>query len=283
MVKPIDAAAGVTQFQSDGALVNCVVLEADEGLVVLDTLLRPADSQEVAAHIIALGKPVVWLVNTHWHSDHCYGNRFLAGANTRILAHADCLRTLERERYVLSPGRRKTVERRHLLPPHLTFRHQVNLQWPLPLALPPTPGHTPDSIAVYLPERRLLIAGDTLLNSADGRLAVPYFYWGDSRDYLASLQNLLTLDIATVIPGHGDACGPEVIGRGIAYLTALRELTDEFFATHSEDWDTYDMERSGILASHCLPGTAEADCWAPQMHGLNLQKLLLERLGKESE
>ena len=284
MVKQIELADGVTQWQSPAALVNCTVLEADDELVVVDTLLRPQDTREVAAHIRKLGKPVRWLVNTHWHSDHCYGNRFLAHDRTCVVAHDDHLATLRRERHVLSPGRRNIVEREHLVMPHLTLRQPVCIARPLELRLLPAPGHTPDSIVIYDPARKLLITGDCVLNSGDGaHIAVPYFYWGHSGDYIASLENLLTLDIQTVIPGHGAACGAEVMERGLTYLRNLRRLVAEYMAAHTHDWERYDMENSGILASHCLPGTAEEDFWVPQMHGLNLQRMKNELLGKDIE
>ncbi len=283
MVSIREVAEDVFVCQSSAALVNCTVLVADDELVVIDTLLRPQDTREVRAFIDSLGIPMRWLVNTHWHSDHCYGNRLLIDSRTCVVAHADHLRTLERERYVLSPNRRKIVERQNLVMPHLTLRSQAELRRPVHAMLLPAPGHTPDSLAVWLPQRGILITGDTVLNSGDDRLATPYFYWGDSRALEKTLEMLLTLSPQMVIPGHGEVTDAGAIERGLRYVQCLRQRFAEFVAGSNENWEHYEMERSGILASQCLPGTREEDFWTPQMHGLNLQKLLLEHLGKESE
>jgi hydroxyacylglutathione hydrolase len=65
-----------------------------------------------------------------------------------------------------------------------------------------TPGHTPGSLSLYLPDQSLLLAGDTLVAGGVGRTDLP---GGDSRTLIRSIQNrLLTLpDETIVIPGHG--------------------------------------------------------------------------------
>jgi hydroxyacylglutathione hydrolase len=65
-----------------------------------------------------------------------------------------------------------------------------------------TPGHTPGSLSLYLPDQSLLLAGDTLFAGGVGRTDLP---GGDSRTLIRSIQNrLLTLpDETIVIPGHG--------------------------------------------------------------------------------
>jgi glyoxylase-like metal-dependent hydrolase (beta-lactamase superfamily II) len=67
-----------------------------------------------------------------------------------------------------------------------------------------TPGHTPGSLCLYLPEESLLLAGDTLFAGSVGRTDLP---GGDTRKLLSSIHNrLLSLpDEVKVIPGHGAA------------------------------------------------------------------------------
>ena len=67
-----------------------------------------------------------------------------------------------------------------------------------------TPGHTPGSVSLYLPEHLLLLAGDTLFAGSIGRTDLP---GGDTALILRSIHNrLLSLpDHTTVIPGHGEA------------------------------------------------------------------------------
>ena len=65
-----------------------------------------------------------------------------------------------------------------------------------------TPGHTPGSSSIWIPQQQKLVAGDTLFRDSIGRTDLP---GGDSRRILSSIKTrLLPLpDEAVVIPGHG--------------------------------------------------------------------------------
>ena len=65
-----------------------------------------------------------------------------------------------------------------------------------------TPGHTQGSSCLYLPEHKLLLAGDTLFAGSVGRTDLP---GGDTRQLIRSIRDqLLGLpDEVTVVPGHG--------------------------------------------------------------------------------
>ena len=67
-----------------------------------------------------------------------------------------------------------------------------------------TPGHTPGSTCLYLPDQTLLIAGDTLFAGSVGRTDLP---GGNTQQILKSIHDrLLTLpDDVKVIPGHGSS------------------------------------------------------------------------------
>lgn len=65
-----------------------------------------------------------------------------------------------------------------------------------------TPGHTPGSVCLYMPERKLLVAGDTLFAGSIGRTDL----WGGSMEaiLLSIHSHLLPLDDDTVVHcGHG--------------------------------------------------------------------------------
>lgn len=65
-----------------------------------------------------------------------------------------------------------------------------------------TPGHTPGSQCLWIPDQNKLVAGDTLFRDSIGRTDLP---GGNSRQILASIKTRL-LDLpedAVVIPGHG--------------------------------------------------------------------------------
>ena len=65
-----------------------------------------------------------------------------------------------------------------------------------------TPGHTPGSVSLWIPEANKLVAGDTLFRDSIGRTDLP---GGDGRLLLASIREKFfpLPDDAIVIPGHG--------------------------------------------------------------------------------
>ncbi len=71
-----------------------------------------------------------------------------------------------------------------------------------PIQVIETPGHTPGSICLYLPQEQRLFAGDTLFAGSIGRTDLP---GGDTAQILRSLhEKILPLpDDTLVIPGHG--------------------------------------------------------------------------------
>ena len=73
-------------------LANCIMLEGDDGIIIIDTL----ESCEVAAEVLAAfreitDKPVVGIILTHFHADHTNGTAvFTAGSQPgqiEIFAH----------------------------------------------------------------------------------------------------------------------------------------------------------------------------------------------------
>jgi glyoxylase-like metal-dependent hydrolase (beta-lactamase superfamily II) len=76
------------------------------------------------------------------------------------------------------------------------------------------PGHTPGSIAIYLPEHKVLFTGDTVANEGGVLLGV---FNQDEDQTLAGFRRLAELDVETACFGHGD---PIVEGAGLALRTA---------------------------------------------------------------
>lgn len=75
----------VAGSQPDG---NSVVLEGTGGLVVFDSGRRARHADAIVSHARSRGKPVVAIVNSHWHLDHVGGNLRLREAWPRARVHA---------------------------------------------------------------------------------------------------------------------------------------------------------------------------------------------------
>jgi cyclase len=265
----------ITVFQSKSGLLNATVLEYPEYLIVVDTLLIPTEILELNNYLLSVNKPLRYIVNTHFHSDHCYGNPILKQETTRVIAHNTCMNTLISERNMLRKGRTITVEKLKITPPDIAFYDDLEIESGLKLIH--TPGHTPDSSVLFIEESRVVIGGDTVLNGPG--ITVPYFYWGDPYQLLESLSRLQTLSFNLLIPGHGESVHPDELSQDILYLQNLIRKSEVLFEENPRiDQSIFS---SSMDISDCLPGTAMEQLWVAQMHILNVQKIyeiLRERL-----
>jgi cyclase len=62
------------------------------------------------------------------------------------------------------------------------------------------PAHTRGDAVAYLPAERILFTGDVCVNSTSHNLADPD---ADLDNWVRALAKLATMDVATVVPGHG--------------------------------------------------------------------------------
>ncbi len=69
-----------------------------------------------------------------------------------------------------------------------------------------TPGHSPGSICLYWPEKKVLFTGDVVFSQSIGRTDLP---GGSGKQLKESITRLAALDVEVLCPGHGET----VIGR----------------------------------------------------------------------
>jgi glyoxylase-like metal-dependent hydrolase (beta-lactamase superfamily II) len=63
-----------------------------------------------------------------------------------------------------------------------------------------TPGHSPDQVAFWMPQSRILFSGDTILGQGSTLVAPPE---GDMQAYMKSLELTRDLGPRIILPGHG--------------------------------------------------------------------------------
>ena len=71
-----------------------------------------------------------------------------------------------------------------------------------------TPGHSPGSVCLYWPDRKVLFTGDVVFNQGVGRTDLP---GGNGEQLKESIRNISRLDVEILLPGHGDI----VMGRDL--------------------------------------------------------------------
>jgi len=225
MIQRERIADNVYSFQSDiYAQVNAGAVIGPSWAVLIDTLAMPEESLAIREFIEQeLNVPVRYVINTHSHADHAWGNCFFPGSV--VIAHPLCRERLNTD------GRKFLEETRHgnlsfrnvkIVLPEMTFDEgELNLRvGKKTLTLMHLPGHSADNVGVLVEEDRVLFAGDAAM-------PLPYIVEGDMDDLVNTLKRIGKLGLENIVQGHGD-----IVLRGeiesfvrdnIAYLTNIRK------------------------------------------------------------
>jgi glyoxylase-like metal-dependent hydrolase (beta-lactamase superfamily II) len=73
-----------------------------------------------------------------------------------------------------------------------------------------TPGHSPGSVCLYMPDSKVLVSGDVVFPGSIGRMD---FVGGSTRQMKESIDRLSRLDIEYILSGHSSMSGPLVSGK----------------------------------------------------------------------
>src|SRR5262249_6536655 len=213
---------------------NSIAVLSRDGVLVFDTNGTPASSAAVLAGIRTLtDQPVRWIVNSHWHWDHWYGNetyqrafpdvRIVAHEKTRALMMGPALEFNRPGLETQLPGYLKSLEQRaatnaalkatldedrFFLDQKSHVRHTFpNVVFSDRLAIELGERHvevlnygrgvTPGDAFVYLPKEKVLLIGDLVVNPVTFALS------GYPTEWLRTLERIDSLDVETIVTGHG--------------------------------------------------------------------------------
>jgi glyoxylase-like metal-dependent hydrolase (beta-lactamase superfamily II) len=185
--------------------------------IVVDTLTGPAEVAPVAEFVASeAGDRRLVVVNTHHHWDHVFGNAAFAGAV--IVAQRGCPRLIQ-------AGLQSGDESLRLPPsegvplPNVTFGDRLShVDDGGSAHLIHTPGHSEDSLVVFLTESRLVLAGDTV------EWPLPNFGLRDgAEEWVRTLRQLKQLPVDLIVPAHGPAMDKQIIDANERYISGVYE------------------------------------------------------------
>ncbi|MGW6447958.1 MBL fold metallo-hydrolase [Lentzea sp. NPDC055074] len=226
----VEVAPGVHAYvQPDGSwMINNTgaVVGTDDTLLLVDTTSTEARNRALLASVASVcPADPSYVINTHHHGDHTYGN-WLMPPSTVIVGHDACrdevLAAGLIAAQVLTGPDYGHLEVR---PPSLTYSTSMTLHLGTRVVElhHPGPAHTRGDTIVWLPAERVLFTGDLVF--AGGQ---PFLAEGSIHGYLSALEFLRAFDAEVVVPGHGPLLrGPEitsVLDDLVAYTTYLSEL-----------------------------------------------------------
>jgi cyclase len=217
-------APGVYFHEGDPRLGTC-----NNGWIVMDNFVVEVDANyPVGAKVVIpkihamTDKPVRFVIDTHFHPDHAFGNEIWASEGATIVAQSwvlDELRRTGATAWDLSAKSRPDVAASRLRLPTVVYTqsmafddgtHRVELVWP-------GVAHTHGDTLVWLPREKILFTGDVCVNGSFN-----YVHDSDMGAWIDALERAKKLGAQRVCPGHGPIGGPEVIADQEAYFVALR-------------------------------------------------------------
>jgi glyoxylase-like metal-dependent hydrolase (beta-lactamase superfamily II) len=201
--------------------------------------------------------PIHHLVNTHADGDHWFGNE-LVGAG-QIISTKAAARSMQRHgpekmkylprvvkacrilSYIPLPSRRnwrlvadylegmvRHADFTNIKPafPTNTFSGRLNLEigGREVKMIEVGPAHTSGDLIVYLPDARIVFAGDVLFSGT-----IPVLWDGSSRNWVKACERILDLKPDIVLPGHGPITGPEAVDEIRKYWQFLRSAVRRHF------------------------------------------------------
>ena len=202
LLGPIQHANRINQ----GYMINSTLIVGDKGAILVDS----GGSAEVGRHLSKAArritdKPVTHVVNTHHHGDHYLGNAAFEGATfiSSVMCRQLVLETggewlnlMQRDVGRALPGTKPIAATVTYAEGTRTQAviHGVRLVFWVPRG-----SHTAGDLVVYLPDDKVVVAGDVLVSRV-----VPTLQDGFVKNWIRSLEEMQAMGAVHFVPGHGD-------------------------------------------------------------------------------
>jgi alkyl sulfatase BDS1-like metallo-beta-lactamase superfamily hydrolase len=213
-------------------LANSIMIEGDDGIIIVDTLSTYEDAKEVIAEFRKItDKPVKAIIYTHGHLDHVHGTgAFLEeGDNIEIYAHESHVDFYINENSVLGPI--AAIRSGHaggsflpsegpdrfnlgILPPMVpgtisyafptqTFSDELEVEISgVKMKMVFVAGESSDQIYIWLPEKEVLLIGDNIYAIISNVYTLRGSVYRDPMNYVNALDKMIPLEAEFLVPSH---------------------------------------------------------------------------------
>jgi glyoxylase-like metal-dependent hydrolase (beta-lactamase superfamily II) len=191
--------------------VNSVIIEGTHEVMLVDAQLTKTNAERVLQEIKETKKPLSIIYITHEHADHFLGLEVFREAypGVRIIANSEVVdrinkvyqEKIDKWKKILGSGATSQVVAIEKFDGNL-----IEFEGSKIVVLKNIRGDTDENTMLWIPEQRILIAGDVLFNNMH-----VYTAETDSKareKWLKSLNKIRTLKPSVVIPGHSKVGAP---------------------------------------------------------------------------
>lgn len=217
---------------------NAGIVIGKKGIAVIDTLVSAKEAKRFLQEIRKISdRPILYVINTHYHLDHSFGNGVFAQRGAVLIAHEKCRDEMlikaadglaNSHNYGLAPEDMAGTEINY---PDITFtdRLRLDLGGVEVDCLYVAPSHSQGSILVHVPGEKVVFAGDILFTDFH-----PYMADGDMKGWQQTLDFLAALEADMIIPGHGPVAHQKDVAEMKAYIIAFDKMAKRLAADSAE-------------------------------------------------
>jgi len=202
----------------EGGGGNSGVIVGNNGVIVVDAKTSAAGGKELIDDVAKITpKPITTVIITHSDGDHVNGLASFPKGLT-IIAHENCKTEMQAAQgpaaaaiadYIPTRTVMKNTEDTTIEGVHLRLMHFA-------------PAHTSGDLMVYLPDDKIMFTGDVVATQSPYPL-IHAEKNGSSEGWITTLNGIIKVDVATYVPGHGDAQTKADLQKRVADTTARRD------------------------------------------------------------
>jgi len=213
------------RYQSLDLNVGAIVCE--DGLLIIDTRAHHRQARELVEDLKAVSSlPVRWIINTHHHWDHTFGNGEFHEVDiwgherckTNLADHGAAMLARVRK---MSPGQAADFDEVLIVPPNKTVGDAADVEFDGRLIEMRYlgRGHTDNDLVITIPDAGVVFAGDLIENGAP-----PSFGDAFPLEWPETVEALADLVTDAVVPGHGPPTDRAFVDAQQADLVAVAKL-----------------------------------------------------------